>query len=385
MCSVLRAMSRLGPVDVFVLGEDPAPPPSSLGVDALGSGPLPRRVAGLFDRVRWTMRPKRIPSELVGLDGSACEAALRSWRRENNLFHDLAWCNRPLPYLAVRAALEGPVVVDFDDLEDRKLQGRLDAGATAAGTWSGGRPPGWQVIARRKAQWNVTGWRNLQRELADEVDRVVLCSTDDVAQSGLHAAMVLPNCYPRVERPAGVRWDGSPSLVMVGLMTYRPNADGAAWYVESVFPHIRAEIPDATLRIVGEAGESVRSLGTHPGVTVTGRVDDLDAELATAGAAIVPVRFGGGTRVKILEAWANRVPVISTSVGAAGIGGVDGRDLLLGDDAECFARACIRALTDPALRERVVANGAARHAAEFACDIVEAHLAEQLRTVVPTS
>lgn len=385
MSSVLRALSRLGPVDVFLMGEDPAPPPLGLNVHAVGNGPGPRRSTGLFNQVRWAVGSKGVPSELVGLDGSVSEAALRTWKRENRLSHDLVWCNRPLPYLAVRRALEGAVVVDLDDLEDRKLLGRLEVGATTAGTWGGRRLPGWQAVARRKAAWNVTGWRNLQQALVGEVDRVVLCSADDVEQSDLSGAMVLPNCYPTVERPVGAPGAGSASLLMVGLMTYRPNADGASWFVESVLPLVQAEIPETTLRIVGEAGDSVRSLGGHPGVTVTGRVDDLGVELAAAGASVVPIRFGGGTRVKILEAWANRVPVISTPAGAAGLSAVNGRDLLLGDDAESFARACIRVIADGDLRERLTANGADRHAAEFACDVVEGNLAEELRYLVANS
>jgi glycosyltransferase involved in cell wall biosynthesis len=79
----------------------------------------------------------------------------------------------------------------------------------------------------------------------------------------------------------------------------------------------------------------------------------MAAELARADLVVVPVRYGSGTRVKILEAFANRIPVVSTSVGAEGIGGVDGVHLLIGDDAQGLAAATVRLLTEPDLRRRV--------------------------------
>ena len=97
----------------------------------------------------------------------------------------------------------------------------------------------------------------------------------------------------------------------------------------------------------------------------------MDAELARADLVAVPVRYGSGTRVKILEAFAHRVPVVSTTVGAEGIGGVDGVHLLLGDDAPALAGACARLLTEPGLRRTVTDAAHLLFEERFRSEVVE--------------
>jgi glycosyltransferase involved in cell wall biosynthesis len=90
------------------------------------------------------------------------------------------------------------------------------------------------------------------------------------------------------------------------------------------------------------------------GVTLIGYVHDIRAELAQADAVVVPMRFGGGTRIKVLEAFAHRIPVVSTSLGCEGLEVVGGRHVLISDDPDGFAADCVRLLTDRRLRERLV-------------------------------
>ena len=118
-------------------------------------------------------------------------------------------------------------------------------------------------------------------------------------------------------------------------------------------------------------------------VTVTGYVDDVRPYMWNASVFVVPLRMGGGTRFKVVEAMAAGVPVVSTRLGAEGIPAVDGRDLLLADDPESFARAVLRVLTDPALAAMLAGNGLDFVRRYFDWPVVGANLQDALEQVVP--
>ena len=129
------------------------------------------------------------------------------------------------------------------------------------------------------------------------------------------------------------------------------------------------------MRIVGEAPADVQRLGSDPNVTVVGYVDDLDRELERCDVAIVPLRIGTGTRLKILEAFAHALPVVATTIAADGLDVVPGEHLLIADTPSEFAAACVRAVQDRDLRVRM--TNAARQLVEQAYDwrLVEEQLA----------
>ena len=132
----------------------------------------------------------------------------------------------------------------------------------------------------------------------------------------------------------------SRRLVFVGLMSYHANVDAAVWFTRTVWPLIRAAFPDLFLTIVGaDPSAAVLDLRSEPSVEVTGTVPDVRRYYADAFAAVVPLRTGGGTRLKILEAMAAGVPVISTSAGAEGLSLSPGHDLLIADDVEAWTTA----------------------------------------------
>lgn len=145
--------------------------------------------------------------------------------------------------------------------------------------------------------------------------------------SGRRPSVVPNGCSP-VASPAPYHPSGP--LLFLGNMRYPPNEDGVLWLVRRVWPQARAALgPAARLRLVGVPSPRVASLARVPGVEVAGRVPDAAAELAAASAAINPVRFGGGTNRKVLDAWAAARPVISTPAGARGFACDDGIHLLL--------------------------------------------------------
>lgn len=149
-----------------------------------------------------------------------------------------------------------------------------------------------------------------------------------------------------------------PNLVMTGNMSDGPNSDGADWFVRRIWPRIRSKISGASLELVGrDPSDQVKALSAHNGVSVTGPVPDVRPHLIRAAVSIAPLRFGTGTRLKILEAMAAGLPVVSTTVGAEGLDFTPGRDLVLADRPSAFADACIRMLTDSAHRFAIAAAG----------------------------
>jgi sugar transferase (PEP-CTERM/EpsH1 system associated) len=154
-------------------------------------------------------------------------------------------------------------------------------------------------------------------------------------------------------------------LVFTGSMDWIPNEDAMQHFCRDILPLIRAQEPDVTVSIVGRAPTpAVQRLADLPGVDVTGRVDDVRDYIATAAAYIVPIRIGGGTRLKIFEAMGMAKAVISTTVGAEGLPVSDGVDVAIADAPDAFAAAVVSVLRDPA--RRVQLERAAR-------DLVVAH------------
>ena len=108
------------------------------------------------------------------------------------------------------------------------------------------------------------------------------------------------------------------------------------------------------MRLVGETDGGVVKLDDPPDVSVVGRVPSMEPELALADVVAVPIRYGSGTRLKILEAFAHRIPVVSTTIGAEGLDVRDGEHLLVADGTDGFVAACVRLLSDSDLRTRLV-------------------------------
>jgi sugar transferase (PEP-CTERM/EpsH1 system associated) len=150
------------------------------------------------------------------------------------------------------------------------------------------------------------------------------------------------------------------SLVFTGVMDYFPNVSGVIWFCREVLPRIREQIPGVTFTICGARPEPcVQELGSLSGVRVTGRVPDVRPYLAKASACVVPLHIARGIQNKLLEGMAMGLPAVATTVAFEGVEAKRDRDLLVADDADDFARAVIRLLSDEELRVR---TGAAARA-----------------------
>jgi glycosyltransferase involved in cell wall biosynthesis len=163
-------------------------------------------------------------------------------------------------------------------------------------------------------------------------------------------------------------------LVFTGLMRYRANIDAVTFFVTEVLPLIHRSRPDVTLTIVGWGGkEAVRSL-LGPKVIATGQVPDVRPYLAGAAAVVAPIRMGGGTRLKVLEALSMARPLVATALGCEGLDLVDGRHLLIADNPQGFADHVLRLLADQRRGEALGAAGRMAVATRYGWD----HSAERL-------
>ena len=205
----------------------------------------------------------------------------------------------------------------------------------------------------------------------------MVCSELDAERAGRRGVEHVagdPQRLPAVAHPVGRAAVGTPPTVLFqGLLRYPPNIDAARWLAPEVGPALRALVPDAEIRLVGEHPPELAALDDRPRFTVAGRVPDIATELARADVVVVPVRYGSGTRLKILEAFAHRMPVVSTTLGAEGLGAEDGVHLLLGDTAHGPGRG----LCPPAARAGAAGRRWCRRAHElflerFQSDVIEA-------------
>jgi glycosyltransferase involved in cell wall biosynthesis len=204
--------------------------------------------------------------------------------------------------------------------------------------------------------------RRFERRAMACVDAAVCCSEQDAALlQGLSPSVPVAVVANGVDldhfRPLA-ETEGPPTLAFLGTLDYPPNVDALDHFFRAIHPRLLSRLPDVRVSIVGRnPAREVLGHASRPGVSVSGSVPDVRPHLAEAGALVVPLRVGGGTRIKILEALAASRPVVSTTVGAEGLELRDGEHLLIADDPEAFANACARLLEDAALRHRLVAAG----------------------------
>jgi sugar transferase (PEP-CTERM/EpsH1 system associated) len=216
-------------------------------------------------------------------------------------------------------------------------------------------------------------WRRMLRHEAREcrrfshvvavsaIDAEIIRRKYDVASVG-HVPTGVDLTYFSAAR---LRPQDSRELVFVGSMDWMPNDDGIRWFASEVFGRIRERIPDARLTVVGRSPSTgMRELASrNPGIEVTGTVADVRPYLARAAVSIVPLRIGGGTRLKIYEMMAMGIPVVSTAIGAEGLPIRHGEHLLIADDADEQVSAICGLLMDPAGRDLLAVN-ALRHVQE---------------------
>jgi glycosyltransferase involved in cell wall biosynthesis len=175
---------------------------------------------------------------------------------------------------------------------------------------------------------------------------------------GMAQVAVVPNGTDLERNPLGTDLPEPDSLVYSGALTFQSNFDAVDYFLRKIFPLVLAQRPGARLRITGGlTGVPTAQLPQHAGVTFTGYLDDVRPVIAASMVNIVPLRSGGGTRLKILESLALGTPVVATPKGVQGLELIPGRDLLVAERPADFAEAVLSLLANPALRETLRHNG----------------------------
>ncbi len=271
------------------------------------------------------------------------------------------------PALRTRRPLP-PMIFDLDDVEHVVLARAVR------------QPPYW--LGKPLTLFQLPALMATERRACAVARRTLVCSEEDrrrLGAWGMRGVDVLENA---IAIPTPAPQPAAPTLLLLGIYSYTPNAVGAGHLLARIWPRIRAAVPDARLVIAGAFPELIPGYDrAGPGVEFRGFVDDLDALYAEARVAVVPLLSGGGTRIKIIEAAAYARAIVSTRVGAEGLAFVPEHEILLRDAPWAFADACIGLLRDEAgcrrLGEAARARAVARYDAARAVD----RIADLLRDV----
>jgi sugar transferase (PEP-CTERM/EpsH1 system associated) len=252
------------------------------------------------------------------------------------------------PYLEIVEAAENRPFVVFDDHNcEYLLQKR--AFLTDLGI-----PARWPSAGYSFVQWRRL--RGYEAHICRRADHVLAVSDADASalrkltHNQLDVTVIPNGIDTRAYQPTSSEAD-APTLVFTGTMDFRPNVDAVLWFARQVLPHISAAVPDVRFIIVGQRPHRrLDPLRENPAVTLTGWVEDPRPYIAEATVYVAPLRMGGGTRLKLLEAMSMSKPMVATRLGAEGYPVTDGRELLLADTPTDFAAAVVSLLQAPARR-----------------------------------
>lgn len=368
LANTVQALVRCGPTELFsAVSEsrtDFEPPPTSLALERFERIAIDDRPPGPLDVARALVRPA-VPFELPIRARDVMSWGLQRFATGH---YDLVWFFQIRAWVLTGGLALGPDIVDIDDLEDEKILARSQLPRRQH------EPRGRlrQQAVRLWTREDVRRWRRLHRRAAHRATATVVCSDLDARRSGLPGVRVIANGYPSPDHPVGRTTVSSPAVVAFqGTLRYPPNADGARFLVEDIGPRLRALVPGAQIRLVGLAPPALADLDDQPAVTLTGQVPDITSELARADIVIIPLRYGSGTRVKILEAFAHRIPVVSTTMGAEGLEVEPGTHLLIADDPDAIAAACARLIDDDTLRHAIVDRAQQLFLARYTSSVIQ--------------
>ena len=389
LANMLRGLSEVGVVDLMILhpGDDDessvdgakqeyrAPIGEPVQRTVVAHVPIPS--ASLRGVIPWIV--SGLPRRVAWRDWSGARSAVS---KELTNGYDLIWWSQLDTWSAIGAVANAPSIIDFVDLEDQKMRTSRVAKE---------RPPLRDVkslirfvIVREMDRVDIRRWRRAQRRASLQADGLIVCSQKDSVTLGGEQTYVIPNGYVTPENPVGhperqVDQKGG-ALVFIGLQTYEPNIDGSRFLIERVLPILQELRPEVRIRIVGRAGPEVRELA-RPNVEIVGEVENIEAELARADLAVVPLRIGAGTRIKILEALAHRLPIVTTNLGCEGLPLSSGVHCEIADSASAFAESCDLLLGDSGKRIEMTDAGVALQGERFNWVNIRSRIGELAQTV----
>jgi glycosyltransferase involved in cell wall biosynthesis len=367
-------LAETGPVDLLFLDsvKEPQIPPSIspfARVEALLVPFVPAGADAAADS--YVTRSTVIASQQEQLS-----AALADSHWVKNTRYDFVWYNRERTWLATRGIVSAATIVDMDDLEDVLLERWLDIGKTTSGlSHSAAQRAG----MLRDIQW----WHTVHDLAAKEADVLVFSSDHDRNRCGIGHGVTVSNTYEPPGAGARVRGGEEPLRILFqGRLDWPSNGDAAQWLVEEIAPAIRSKFPTLQIDLVGKPSPRILALSHHPGVHAHGFVPSMAPYLESADLMVAPIRVGSGSRIKILEAFANHIPVVATSIAAEGLACVNEVHLEIADTAADIARQCIRLLADESRRQQLAQSAyqlyCERYRASYAVESVRHAIAMTL-------
>lgn len=299
--------------------------------------PQPQRSSG--QRLYTTFRSP-LPDMGLRLESAAMHQQVAAWR--NDTAYDIVQIEGiEMAQYGLQAARHKHERIIFDDHNCEYLLQQRNAMTDLR------QPRRWPAALYSLIQWQKL--RRYERQICQAADAVLAVSPQDraalLALDPQLAVTVLANgidlaAYPT--QPA-VQTSARPILLFTGKMDYRPNVDAMLWFGQQVLPLIQKRRPDVQLQIVGSNPHPrLASLRHNSAITITGSVPETAPYFAAATICVIPMRVGGGTRLKVLEAMAHHKPIISTRLGVEGIPATDGEEWLLADSPAEFAAATLR-------------------------------------------
>jgi glycosyltransferase involved in cell wall biosynthesis len=328
-----RQLATIAEVDVVALGEAP-------------------RIEERFTLVGIPHTRGKLQSALTSFRRPYLAARVRS-RRMDDWIRARGWdtVQAEFPFTVASALhADAPVVLDAHNVEGDVVRGFHAAEQ--------------RVLPRMRWRWEAAKTNRLERAAVARVDAVCATSSGDAEKLealGARRVVVVPNGVD-TESIEFTEREPSRTLLYVGDFRYRPNVAAARELADDVFPQVRRAVPDATLILVGR---DAPPLFRAPGVEVHSSVPDVLPFLRRAAAVVVPVRVGSGTRLKVLEALAAGVTVVSTRFGVAGLELQPEREFLVGETADELAEQSVRLLRDDALALRIARAGRAVAEAKY--------------------
>jgi len=243
----------------------------------------------------------------------------------------------------------------------------------------------WRRLAALESGWRRAlleiewrKYRRFERAACAKADLTVAVSEDDrrtllALAPGIDCVAIPTGVDARYFTPGG-RPEVRHRLVFTGSMDWHPNEDAILYFSDAILPLIRAQVPDVTVTVVGRHPSAhLRAVAERTGIVVTGTVDDVRPHIDEAAVYVVPLRAGGGTRLKIFEALAMGKAVVSTTVGAEGLGLTPDRDVSIADEPDAFARAVTVLLQDPSKRQALGQAGRLLVNTRYSWDQVAGH------------
>lgn len=191
---------------------------------------------------------------------------------------------------------------------------------------------------------------------------------------------LVPNGVPSVE--AGNRIEARKSVLFTGTLAYPPNRDALEYFLQEIWPLVAQRLPNLQFIVIGRDPPQQLLEYSSASVVFLPDVDNIQPYFASAAVLAVPLRSGAGTRLKVLQAFANGLPVVSTTIGAEGIEAVDGKEILLRDDPVSFADAIVASVTDRPLAQLLADNARNRITERYLWSRIAAQPLESIRAVV---